>query len=232
MNIAVINIKDIIKFVLVLGLLVIVVVSGITIVKANGKEEEAQNEIGKENDASFLYCLELELPIMADNEEKNEEDYDSTKKLLDTQLAMLYNVDENTKEVSNEETKEEPKTDEKKEEEPQNKKIEIAENVSTEVIEENNITPSFTDTNSDIQVKNQSNYDVKDLIANANYQIKNKDKVVIYHTHTCESYTSSEKYPYEMTGAYRTTDLNYTVSKVRRWIRRVLKAIWKDCSAW
>ena len=129
MNIAVINIKDIIKFVLVLGLLVIVVVSGITIVKANGKEEEAQNEIGKENDASFLYCLELELPIMADNEEKNEEDYDSTKKLLDTQLAMLYNVDENTKEVSNEETNEGPKTDEKKEEEPQNKKIEIAENV-------------------------------------------------------------------------------------------------------
>lgn len=143
---------------------------------------------------------------------------------------MLYNVDENTKEVSNEETKEETKTDEKKEEEPENKKIEVAENVSTSVIEENNITPSFTDSNSDIQVKNQSKYDVKDLIANANYQIKNKDKVVIYHTHTCESYTSSEKYPYEMTGAYRTTDLNYTVSKVRRRVRGMLKAIWENSS--
>lgn len=232
MNIAVINIKDIIKFVLVLGLLVIIVASGITIVKANGKEDEAQNEIAKEKDSSFLYCLELELPIMSDNEEERKEEYNNTKKLLDTQLAMLYNVDENTKEVSNEETKEETKTDEKKEKEPENKKIEVAENVSTSVIEENNITPSFTDSNSDIQVKNQSKYDVKDLIANANYQIKNKDKVVIYHTHTCESYTSSEKYPYEMTGAYRTTDLNYTVSKVRRRVRGMLKAIWENSSTW
>lgn len=230
MNIAVINIKDIIKFVLILGLLVIVVIFGITIVKANEKEDEAVSESGKEKESSFLYCLELELPIMAEDKEEEENEYSSTKKLLDTQLAMLYNVDEGTEEVTNQETSEEPK--EEKKEEPETKKIEVAENVSTKVIEENNITPSFTDENSDIQVKNQSNYDVKDLIANANYQIKNKDKVVIYHTHTCESYTSSEKYPYEMTGAYRTTDLNYTVAKVRRWIRRMLKAIWKNSSTW
>ena len=38
--------------------------------------------------------------------------------------------------------------------------------------------------------------------------------ILIFHTHTCESYTASDKYQYEPTGTYRTTDLNYTVAKV------------------
>ena len=42
----------------------------------------------------------------------------------------------------------------------------------------------------------------------------NKENILIFHTHTCESYTPSEQYPYEQTGNFRTTDLNYSVARV------------------
>ena len=42
----------------------------------------------------------------------------------------------------------------------------------------------------------------------------NKSNIVIFHTHTCESYTATEQNPYTPTGTYRTTDLNYTVARV------------------
>ena len=46
-----------------------------------------------------------------------------------------------------------------------------------------------------------------------NINIENKN-ILLFHTHTCESYTSSEKFPYTPTGNYRTTDLNFTVARV------------------
>ena len=52
--------------------------------------------------------------------------------------------------------------------------------------------------------------------------IENKN-VIIFHTHSCESYTSSEKYPYTPTGNYRTTDLNYTVTRVGTELENQLK---------
>ena len=50
-----------------------------------------------------------------------------------------------------------------------------------------------------------------------------KKKILIYHTHTCESYTPSEKYNYTMTGNYRTTDNNYNVVKLGQELSRLFK---------
>ncbi len=52
--------------------------------------------------------------------------------------------------------------------------------------------------------------------------IENRN-VIIFHTHSCESYTSSEKFPYTPTGNYRTTDLNYTVTRVGTELENELK---------
>lgn len=227
MNIAVINIRDLIKFALIVGIIIIIIISGITIIKGKEelKEEIALEKDGANEDSSFLYCLGLEIPLMEsepEESEKTKKEPKSASKILDTQLAMLYN----TKDKKEEKAKEQEEAlEETKQEEPEDKRIASTEGQSTKVIEENNIEPSYTDTGGDVKLKNQSKYDVKDLLQNSNYEIKNKNKVIIYHTHTCESYTSSEKYPYEMTGAYRTTDLNYTVSRVRRRIRRSTKTI-------
>ncbi len=43
--------------------------------------------------------------------------------------------------------------------------------------------------------------------------IENKN-IILFHTHSCESYTPSENIQYNETGNYRTTDLNYTVVRV------------------
>ena len=44
-------------------------------------------------------------------------------------------------------------------------------------------------------------------------EVNNKN-IRIFHTHTCESYTATEKFNYTQTGTYRTTDLNYNVARV------------------
>ena len=41
----------------------------------------------------------------------------------------------------------------------------------------------------------------------------NTKNILIYHTHTCESYTKTEKYKYKSSGNFRTTDINYSCSK-------------------
>ena len=46
---------------------------------------------------------------------------------------------------------------------------------------------------------------------------------MIFHTHTCESYTPSEKYQYKQTGNYRTTDRNFSVVRVGRELDRQLQ---------
>ena len=98
---------------------------------------------------------------------------------------------------------------------PQEESIELAQTgVTTQVIDENNITPSYTNNYESIKIKNQTEYDLSEIIKNASYEFKNTKKIAIYHTHTTESYSQSEKYKYAMTGDFRTTDLNYTVARV------------------
>lgn len=226
MNIAVINIKDLIKALLIISLVIIIIISGIIIV--NGKEELEEIGASEKENSSFLYCLGMEIPLMIeDNEnEEEEEKIGSNYKILETELEMLYNIKKNEGNTENHEVAQETGEDIQGVEEV--KVIETAEKLDTKVIEENNIEPSYTHDKNNIQIKNQSKYDANEILENSNYELKNKNKVIIYHTHTCESYTSSEKYNYEMTGAYRTTDLNYTVARVRRRIRISLKAIWKN----
>ena len=57
-----------------------------------------------------------------------------------------------------------------------------------------------------------------------NISIENKN-ILIFHTHSCESYTSSNAFPYTPTGTYRTTDLNYTVTRVGTELESQLKKI-------
>ena len=114
--------------------------------------------------------------------------------------------------VGTEEIIDVPATDTK--EEPKVVLSEVPENAEISVIEENNIKTTYTNEYNGVQIKNSSNYELTQEIMNPDIELENRRNVVIYHTHTCESYTPSEKFNYEMTGNYRTTDLNYSVSRV------------------
>ena len=64
-----------------------------------------------------------------------------------------------------------------------------------------------------VKLRNESSYNLSDEITDLNIEL-NKQDIMIFHTHTCESYTPTEQYQYDATGTFRTTDLNYTVSRV------------------
>ncbi len=221
MNIAVINIKDLIKYACIIIFLIIIVASGMILLKE--KEELETFDVLEKNSSSFLNYLKLELPFMANEEIAKESEGEVIERkynILGIELEMFDNI----KEWENIQVAEE-NTQEIKEEIPQeDKTIQQSDKIETKVILENNIEASYNYDEGGIKVKNQSSYnDIQELIINSNYELNNKDKVIIYHTHTCESYTSSEKYNYEMTGVYRTTDLNYTVARVGDELEECLK---------
>ena len=91
---------------------------------------------------------------------------------------------------------------------------EIPNSITTQIIEENNIKTTYTNSYESVEIKNKSGYELTADMLVPDITLENKKDIIIFHTHTCESYTPSEKFNYQMTGNYRTTDLNYTVAKV------------------
>ncbi len=86
-------------------------------------------------------------------------------------------------------------------------------NVATTVVE-NNVPNKYTDSYNGVSIKNGTNYSLTEDILNPNNIDINKNDVMIFHTHTCESYTPTENYTYEESGTFRTIDLNFSVSRV------------------
>ena len=86
-------------------------------------------------------------------------------------------------------------------------------NVTTEVIP-NNVPNKYTDDYNGVEIKNGTNYNLTEDILNCDNLDFNKKDIMIFHTHTCESYTPTEQYSYEETGTFRSIDLNYSVVKV------------------
>lgn len=64
-----------------------------------------------------------------------------------------------------------------------------------------------------VKLRNESDYNLEKEITDLNADF-NKNDIIIFHTHTCESYTPTEQNQYNSSGNFRTTDLNYSVSRV------------------
>lgn len=86
-------------------------------------------------------------------------------------------------------------------------------NVETTVID-SGVPNKYTNSYNGVTVKNGTNYTLTDEILSPDNISINKQDVMIFHTHTCESYTATENYPYEESGTFRTTDLDFSVSRV------------------
>lgn len=226
-DLRVIHIKSIIKYI---GVFIFTIIIIIVLTKIFFKSDiiKIENEIEKGetgklimlNQYTFLSSLKIGLPA-ADhkNLEGNEEDIEKKnivttrgnemlKRFMKVELAVLDNLNDeehNDININNNEQKE------VKEEE----KVELAnKNASVEKVSERNIEPTYTFQHEGIKIKNQSSHKLTNEILKDDYLPKNCKDIIIFHTHTCESYTESEKYKYKMTGTYRTTDLNYSVARV------------------
>ena len=90
--------------------------------------------------------------------------------------------------------------------------VEAQTGVTTEVLP-SNIPDKATCEIFGVKLRSECDYNLEAEITDLDAHF-NKNDILIFHTHTCESYTPTEQYQYESTGNYRTTDLNYTVSRV------------------
>ena len=124
---------------------------------------------------------------------KNSKEYNNEILTKNTILAMgtgIFDksIYENTDLVINEEELTIDDT-----EELINKVAELPENVTVENVSENNITPKVTSSYEGVQINNQSDYEITEDMLVPDVEITNKKDILIYHTHTCESYTASER---------------------------------------
>lgn len=226
MNIAVLSIKDVFKYILKFFIMIILIVllaniiKGISSAKKNVNIKETIDiNTSKINNSSFLECIDLSLSLISYNKNKKERKILTNNKIISMGAGVLdEKILKSTDLLIN---KEELTQDDV--EELQNSIADIPKNAVTESIEENNISPRITDSYEDVKINNQSDYDITEEMLIPDVEITNKKDILIYHTHTCESYTASPGYEYEMTGNYRTTDLNYSVARVGEELTNYLK---------
>lgn len=217
-NVTILNKKDILKYGIKLGIVLVCLFMFIEIIKQSNQKEEIklQGILSKDRLES---CLEETIPIMK-QVNGNMEDFGEKIEginLLDytvsKQLAMLNEIRPKENKTENQEIKEE------------NNDIVVEQaktGLETKVVE-NNVPTKFTNEYNGVKVRNETEYELTEEMLKPNINV-NKENILLFHTHTCESYTPSENFEYEQTGTYRTTDFNYNVVRVGTELTNQLKS--------
>lgn len=222
-NVTIINVKGSIKKIAIL-IIVLIILFGITkIVKNLQTSEILQINISEK----LITCLNKEIPAIANTyikanttiKEDGEEIEDNIiARILGIELSQIKetiatekNEEINQEENNAEDPKRENEEGNKAENNPQD--LDVQTNISTQIVTKNPISESYNVEISGVKIKNETSFEIDESIISNPLDV-DKNNVLIFHTHTCESYTPSEMYPYEQTGNFRTTDLNYSVSRV------------------
>lgn len=216
-NMAVISLKDIIKYLLKLTIAVAMVLGMIKYFSSSktklGKLDTFQTD-------TFLSCLDIAVPGIENlnQEEKANVSLEPLKLALGIELEMITSVskvENNTIVANNEEEK--PKVNENE----QIQEVEKAQTGLKTEVQSNNVPNKYTVQYNGVKVKNETDYKITTEMLKPDIEIKSEN-IIIYHTHSCESYTSSEKYTYKPTGNFRTTDINYSVVRVGKELKNQL----------
>ena len=214
-NVTIINIKDSIKYIttLIITLLLIFFLS--KIFSKVGKDDFFNINLSEK----LIECLDIEIPVIAKTYYKSQnilkEDTEEvatesiTQKILGIELAQIQET--NKEETKNNQTDE--NNTQIAENNESNVSTEVATGVETEIVTQNPISESYNVEINGVKIKNETSFQIDNTILENTLEM-NKENVIIFHTHSCESYTPSEQYQYQQTGNFRTTDLNYTVSRV------------------
>ena len=237
-NVTVLKVRDIFKY--LVGFMIII---GIIVYSARFFVHKSENNKIKVNLINLESSLDKTIPAMSSINEKEKNNDETNSKIsennyleqfLKTEISSIRGIEKIEEDEANEERGEilsvaDNKTNDKGEDPNINnisetEKITLAsqDSVKTEVVTPNPISENANVQYGKVKIKNQTTYNLTDDILNPNIQIDNKN-IVIFHTHSCESYTSSEKYQYTQTGNYRTTDMNFTVTRVGTELENYLK---------
>lgn len=209
-NVRVLKLKDIVKYVTLL-LIIILLILGI--LKFTHGKSEAQkiegnikNKISQISKDDLIKYMNNALPVYLGNANTDIQKIDfkfSANEILKFELEMLNSIIEKSDLEIN---KEDLSTDDIDE-------LLSGEGVQTEVIA-SNVKESYNTEKNGVKISNKSKLELNDKIITPDFEPANIKDIIIYHTHTCESYTPTEDSQYEKSGNFRSKDLNYTVSRV------------------
>lgn len=210
-NVTVIKIKDIIKYIASLIILILLVL-GLARFFGDSKENKLgtnlENTIYTISQKNFIECLNKTIPGVeevnkAENESASNENEAKSENILNALLQVeLTKIEE-----------QETLNDEQNQEQENNQEEMAVANSETEVVTQNPITVNPTNSYGAVQIKNETGYALTEEMLTPDIEVNNSN-IVIYHTHTCESYTPTEQNQYEATGSYRTTDQAHSVVNV------------------
>lgn len=226
MKIKVVTLRDVSKY-----LVKIVLIFGIiTIFTKFFYDRKKVNNFFSFNSSQFISTLKKEILIFRQNEENNINSLNYFSTTINNELSLFKlvatssldgitlgnngdNNIENINEIDNQESNSVVIDNQGGEKNEENNKIEEPQiGVNVEVIQ-SNIPDKATCEIFGVKLRSECNYDLTAEITDLDAKF-NKNDILIFHTHTCESYTPTEQNQYESSGNYRTTDLNYTVSRV------------------
>lgn len=243
-NVTIFKLKDLIKYLLFLTIIITAVLYT-TKIFSNMKQASEENTINPErsekdikdmNDHSkkisyFNYDLTScinetsslikEINKMDDGKPQAHES-NFFEDIIDSQVGLVKGIDKTKNDVESDLEGEDiqiTSTDLNLNQE-ENKQVET--NLKTEVVTPNPIQLNYNFEYGKVKIKNQTSFELNNDIVSPNINIDNKN-ILLFHTHTCESYTSSDSFSYTPTGTFRTTDLNFTVARVGDELEKNLK---------
>ena len=231
-NLTVLNIKDVIKsLVKFIAIIIFVIICTrlFNLVKDIDLKELINNKFKDIEGKTYLEVINDNISILKgkvnqninidennNNEKSSLSIFNFFDNILNKEISLFAYVDN----ISNQ--KSESNLNENKKSE--NNEINYADgkDAKTEVIEENNKKDTYNKIYNGVKIKNESKYKLTEEDLKPDIDFKNKEDIVIYHTHTCESYTKTEKYTYKSSGNFRTIDLNYSVARVGEELKKYL----------
>ena len=187
------------------------------------ENNEASNskEVDNKKSKAMLFCIDDVLPQIGINKENNE-----TKETSAIQFAFsselevmeaLKNANETVENTNQEKQNTNQEENVVAEENNSGNNAETTTGINLDwtvnEVDNSGVNPRYTDEYNGVLINNGTNYTLTQEMLTPDVTV-NKNKVVIYHTHTCESYTPTEAYSYTASGNFRTIDLNYSVSRV------------------
>lgn len=230
-NLTVLNIKDVIKsLVKFIAIIIFVIICTrlFNLVKDIDLKELINNKFKTIEGKTYLEVINDNISILKgkvnqninidennNNEKSSLSIFNFFDNILNKEISLFAYVDN----ISNQKSESNFNGNKKNEDEI---KYANGKDAKTEVIEENNKKDTYNKIYNGVKIKNESKYKLTEEDLKPDIDFKNKEDIVIYHTHTCESYTKTEKYTYKSSGNFRTTDLNYSVARVGEELKKYL----------
>ena len=216
-KVTIIKLKDIVKIGIILILIYVFstfilknIINYFVNFKNNNSDKFLLLGINSESDIIKSYSTKYK----EEEAMKNEDSIIGMKKILETS-SIFFDSKSIEQNVGQEVAVVEEKNDDNSENTKiKNEKEEVLSNLECKVITKEPIPEIYNFEINGVKIKNETDLDLSNINLNDESLDINKDNIIIFHTHTCESYTQSQNYTYNSSGNYRTTDLNYSVARV------------------